>query len=247
VVEVECFSSEDTVPLGGRDTSGCIPVESREEFGAGDVLVVGLEAFAGLPAAVILGERGGVVRVIPPHVALSGLSPLPRWLVEVVDVILEVISRSDLVDDLVKDLVDGLVHRLSLVLFLTVHEESGVSSRVDRVEFLDVKVNGLFLFKIGEGSIVVDEHTNPRDSSGLGQFLVSILGDERRELISQCPMFILSRRLILLRSVGSLSAGSLSGWVGWSVRWRSGEARRSRRVSWFRSISHNMRKPIDKI
>ena len=41
------------------------------------------------------------------------------------------------------------------------HEESGVSSGVDRVEFFDIKVNGLFLFRIGEGGIVVDEHANP--------------------------------------------------------------------------------------
>ena len=87
MVEVERFSSEDTVPLRGRDTSGCIPVELRKEFGARDVFVVGLEAFAGLPAAVVLGEGGGVVRVIPSHVTLSSSSPLSRGLVEVIDVI----------------------------------------------------------------------------------------------------------------------------------------------------------------
>ena len=137
VVEIECFSSEDTLPLGGRDTGGCIPVELCEEFGARDVFVVDLEAFTGLSAAVILGERGGVVRVVP-HVALFGSPLLSRRLVEVVDVILGVILRSDLVSDLVEDLIDGLVHRL--ILFWMVHEESGVSSGVDRVEFFDIKV-----------------------------------------------------------------------------------------------------------
>ena len=142
------------VPLGGRDTTRCIPVEFCKEFGARDVFVVGLEAFAGLPAAVVLRERRGVVRVIPSHVALSGSSPLSWWLIEVVGVVLEVISRSDLVEDLV----DGLIHYL--VLFLTVHEESRVSSGVNGVELFDIKVDGLFLFKIREGNVVVNEHTN---------------------------------------------------------------------------------------
>ena len=66
--------------------------------------------------------------------------------------------RSGLVDDLVEDLVDGLVHRL--VLFLMRHEESRVSPGVNGVELFDVKVNGLFLFKIGESSVVVNEDTN---------------------------------------------------------------------------------------
>ena len=154
MVEVKHFPPEDTVPLGGRDTSRCVPVELCKEFGARDVFIVCLEMFAGLPAAVVLGEREGVIRVIPSHVALSGSSPLLQWLVEVVDVILEAISRSDLVEDLV----DGLIHHL--VLFLAVHEESRVSSGVNRVDFFDVKVDSLFLFKVGEGSIVVDEYTN---------------------------------------------------------------------------------------
>ena len=154
MVEVERFPLEDMVPLGGRDTSRCVPVELCKEFGARDVFVVCLETFAGLPAAVILRERGGVVRVIPSHVALSGSSPLSWWLVEVIDVVLEAISRSDLVEDLM----DRLIHRL--VLFLVVHKESRVSSGVNRVDFFDVKVDGLFLFKVREGSIVVDEYTN---------------------------------------------------------------------------------------
>jgi hypothetical protein len=159
VVEVEGFSSEDTLPLRGRDTGGSIPVELCKEFGARDVLVVDLEAFAGLSAAFILGERGGVVRVIPPHVALLGSSLFPGWFVGVVDVILELISRSDLVGDLIEDFMDGLVQRL--VLFRAVLEESRISPGVDRVEFFDVKVNGLFLFRIGEGGIVIDEYANP--------------------------------------------------------------------------------------
>jgi len=159
VVEVECFSSEDTLPLRGRDTGGCVPVELCKEFGAGDVFVVDLKALAGFSATFILGERGGVVRVKPTHVALSGSSLLPWWFVGVVDVILELISRSDLVGDLIEDFMDGLVQRL--VLFWAVLEESRIASRVDRVEFFDVKVNGLFLFRIGEGDIVVDECANP--------------------------------------------------------------------------------------
>ena len=154
MVEVKRFLPEDTVPLGGRDTSGCVPVELCKEFGARDVFIVCLETFAGLPAAVILGERGGVIRVIPSHVTLSGSSPLLWWLVEVIDVILEAISRSDLVEDLV----DGLIHLL--VLFLAVHKESRVSSGVNRVDFFNIKVDGLFLFKVGEGSVVIDEYTN---------------------------------------------------------------------------------------
>lgn len=159
MVEVERFSAEDTLPLGRRDSSRCVLVEFCEEFSTGDVFVVDLEVFASLPAAVVIGEGGGVVRVKPSHIALSGSPLLPRWLVGVVDVILEVISGSGLVSNLVEDFMDGLIHRL--ILFWTAYEESGISCGVDGVEFLNVKVDGLFLFKIGEGGVFVDEHTNP--------------------------------------------------------------------------------------
>ena len=155
MVEVESFSSENSFPLRGRDSTWGTPVDFDQEFGTGDVVVVGLEKFTGFVTAGVARVRG-FVGVIPTHVGFLCLNALPRGLAVAIGLFRGLVSCWPSSErNFVEQVVDGSVDFLLFSGRKDVVSEFFVES--DGIELLDVEVDRVFLFKLRKGVVAVDK------------------------------------------------------------------------------------------
>ena len=235
MVEVESFSSENSFPLRGRDSTWGTPVDFDQEFGAGDVVVVGLEKFTGFVTAGVARVRG-FVGVVPTHVGFLCLNALPRGLAAAVGLFRGLVSRWPSSE---RYFVEQVVDR-SVDFFLFSGRKDAVSEffvESDGIELLDVEVDRVFLFKLRKGVVAVDKGADVKDGFGFRQPLVSVLGDEGRKLGAKSLALVFAGRLNLSRRLGFSGCR-----IRRSANLRVGVSRRSRRLFFdLESISHNMR------
>ena len=169
MVKVESFSSENSFPLRGRDSTWGAPVDFDQEFGAGDVVVVGLEKFTGFVTAGVARVRG-FVGVIPTHVRFLCLNVLPRGLDAAVGLFRGLVSRWPSSErNFVEQVVDGSVDFLPFSGRKDAVSEFFVES--DGIELLDVEVDRVFLFKLRKGVVAVDKGADIKDGLDLGSRL----------------------------------------------------------------------------
>jgi len=77
-------------------------------------------------------------------------------------------------------------------------EVSGATIGWDRVEFFEVEVDRLLLFRLGKRNISLEQSKDCPECFGLGDSLFTVLGDKRVEFLKSGLMFILSSRDTLL-------------------------------------------------